>query len=353
MWHDITKWCESKFSNSQIIIFLAILVIGFLSVYYFSQLLMPLLIALVLAYLLDGPVNWLVSKNISRTLAVVIVLGLLIWLFVMMLLSGMPILSKQIINFLGDFPSMLNWLRDKLDMLSQRYPEIVHPQSILTVVNSIKSQVAELGEHWVSFSINSIINLVTIGIYMFLVPLMVFFLLKDKEIFLQSFAKLLPANNQPLISLFANMRIQIASYIRGKVLEILLVTIVTYIALLIFGLRYSLLLSVIAGVSVLIPYVGAVAATIPVALVGLVQYGLAPQFYYVVLVFVIIQLLDGNVIVPLLFSEAVNLHPLTIIVSVLFFGQLWDFWGVFFAIPLAAFFKTFFVILSENFKQKS
>ncbi|WP_368165876.1 AI-2E family transporter, partial [Aeromonas sp. R9-1] len=99
------------------------------------------------------------------------------------------------------------------------------------------------------------------------------------------------------------------------------------------------LLAVAVGFSVLIPYIGAVVVTVPVAMVGLFQWGLTPEFAWLMILYLVIQALDGNVLVPVLFSEAVNLHPVAIIVAVLFFGGLWGFWGVFFAIPLATLVK--------------
>ena len=93
------------------------------------------------------------------------------------------------------------------------------------------------------------------------------------------------------------------------------------------------------GLSVLIPYVGAAVVTIPVALVAFFQWGWNGEFFYLILVYGIIQALDGNVLVPLLFSEAVNLHPVAIILAVLVFGGFWGLWGVFFAIPLATLIK--------------
>ena len=89
----------------------------------------------------------------------------------------------------------------------------------------------------------------------------------------------------------------------------------------------------------MIPYIGATLVTIPIALVGYVQWGLGTDFYTLIVAYLILQALDGNVLVPLLFSEAVNLHPVAIIVAVLVFGGLWGFWGVFFAIPLATLLK--------------
>jgi putative permease len=135
------------------------------------------------------------------------------------------------------------------------------------------------------------------------------------------------------------MNDQIANYIRGKFIEMLVVGVVTYIVFLVFGLKYAELLALLVGLSVLIPYIGAAAVTIPVVLVAFYQYGTQSEFVYVVVAYLIVQALDGNVLVPLLFSEAVNLHPLAIIIAVLFFGGIWGFWGIFFAIPLATLVK--------------
>ena len=87
------------------------------------------------------------------------------------------------------------------------------------------------------------------------------------------------------------------------------------------------------------PYIGAAVVTIPVIFVGLAQWGVSPEFWYAMIAYGIVQALDGNLLVPLLFSEAVDLNPVYIIIAVLFFGGLWGFWGVFFAIPLAALVK--------------
>ena len=103
--------------------------------------------------------------------------------------------------------------------------------------------------------------------------------------------------------------------------------------------RVALLLAVLVGFSVLIPYIGAFVVTIPVIGVALFQFGAGTEFWSCFAVYLIIQALDGNLLVPVLFSEAVNLHPLVIILSVVIFGGLWGFWGVFFAIPLATLIK--------------
>lgn len=340
MWEMLQGWYRQKFNDPQTVALLTILLFGFGIIYFFSGLLMPLLVAIVLAYLLEWPIRFL-SDNLRfpRLLSLTIVLGGFISLSIFLFVVLLPSLWNQTVTFLKDLPSMFNLLNAWLSELPEHYPELIDYATLDTLLSSLRSRILEFGNSLLALSWNSIVNLVAIGIYAFLVPLMVFFLLKDKALFIRSAIKFLPRNRRLATRVWGEMQQQIANYIRGKFLEILIVGGVTYVIFLFFDLRYPLLLSVAVGLSVLVPYIGAVLVSIPVALVALFQFGLSPDFYYVLLAFIISQLLDGNLLVPFLFSEAVNLHPLTIIVAVLIFGGLWGFWGVFFAIPLATLVK--------------
>ena len=347
MLEQIQTWYRQHFNDPPIAALAGILLIGFGIIYFFSNLIMPLLIAIVLAYLLEVPIH-LLERFMPRTLSVVIVLGSALSLVSFLLVVMLPSLWNQAVNFIRDLPNMLNLLSEWVQTLPEHYPELIDYSMLDSVVSSVRAKILGYGESLLSISVNSLINLVGLGIYAFLVPLMVFFLLKDKSLFLNSLANLLPRNRRLATRVWVEMQDQIANYIRGKCLEIAIVGVITYIILIFFDLRYPLLLSVIVGLSVLVPYIGAVLATIPIALIALIQFGLSPEFYYLILAFVISQLLDGNLVVPFLFSEAVNLHPLTIIIAVLIFGGLWGFWGVFFAIPLATLVKAVFNAFSSN-----
>lgn len=348
MFEMFQSWYKQKFNDPQTVALLGILLIGFGIIYFFSDLIMPLLIAIVFAYLLEWPIKLLTQKlKFPRLLSLILVLGSFISLSTFLFVVMLPTLWNQAVTFIRDLPSMLNLLNAWLEALPEHYPELIDYAMLDSLMNMLKEKILGF-ESLLALSVNSIISLVGLGIYAFLVPLMVFFLLKDKPLFVRGFIKFLPKNRRLAANVWFEMQQQIANYIRGKVLEILIVGIVTYAILLFFDLRYPLLLSVAVGLSVLIPYIGAVLVTIPVALVALFQFGLSTDFYYLLLAFVISQLLDGNLVVPFLFSEAVNLHPLTIIVAVLIFGGLWGFWGVFFAIPLATLVKAVINALPSN-----
>lgn len=339
MFDMLNRWYKRRFSDPHAVSLVMILLGGFLTIYFFGHLIAPLLVAIVLAYLLEWPVMRLNRLGMPRTIAVAVVLILFAGLMVMAIFGLVPTIWHQVSNLLADVPNMFNGFQNYISSLPERYPEFVQPHKVGMFMDTLKGKVLGLGESVVKGSLSSLVSLATLGVYLILVPLLVFFLLKDKEEMLNMLRGLLPKNRRLASKVGVEMNEQISNYIRGKVTEIFIVGIVSYITFVLLGLQYAVLLGVLVGLSVLIPYIGAAAVTVPVAMVALFQWGLTPEFWWLLVAYGIIQALDGNVLVPILFSEAVNLHPVAIIVAVLVFGGLWGFWGVFFAIPLATLVK--------------
>ncbi len=334
-----SQWYQRKFSDPHAVTLVIILTCSFLFIYLFSNLLMPVFIAIAIAFLLDLPVHRLMQVGLSRLTSVVIVVTAFIGLSLIAILGLLPIIWRQSSNLLQELPYMFTEGQTYLLTLPEQYPELLKAEQIESFISMVNDKIIEWGQVALQASLNSISDLVALMIYFILVPLMVFFFLKDKKELLTSFAQYLPKERRLATQVSIEMNQQILNYIRGKLIEILVVGIASTIAFVILGLNYAVLLGVLVGLSVLVPYVGATIVTIPVLLVALFQWGTSSDFGYVMLAYGIIQALDGNLLVPLLFSEAVNLHPVTIIIAVILFGGLWGFWGVFFAIPLATLVK--------------
>ncbi|GEM74114.1 AI-2E family transporter [Vibrio sagamiensis] len=349
----VSRWYKRRFSDPHAVSLVAILLFGFITIYFLGHLIAPLLVAIVLAYLLEWPVTKMCRLGVPRTFSVVTVILIFTGLMLVAIFGLVPTIWTQVGNLLNDIPSMYAGLQKFISTLPERYPELANLQIVETLVTNAKNKAIGLGESVVKGSLASLVSLATLGVYLILVPLLVFFLLKDKEEMLNMASGVLPKNRKLANKVWHEMNEQISNYIRGKVLEILIVGSVSYVTFAILDLRYSALLAVAVGLSVLIPYIGAAAVTVPVAIVGLFQWGLTPQFYWLLVAYGIIQALDGNVLVPVLFSEAVNLHPVAIIVAVLVFGGLWGFWGVFFAIPLATLVKAVWNALPSTEEQES
>jgi putative permease len=335
----LIQWYRRRFSDPQAIALLAILIAAFCILFFFNGLLAPLLVALVVAYLLEWPTVRLERLGCSRTWATTIVLIIFASLLLVLVLVVAPVAWQQGINLAHEMPTMLNKLYQFATRLPERFPTLMDVGIVDIVMENLRSRLSGMGDQLVKYSLASLVGIMTLAIYLVLVPLMVFFLLKDKEQMLAAIRRVLPRNRGLAGQVWLEMNQQVSNYIRGKVLEMVVVGIATWIGFLAIGMNYALLLAVLVGFSVLIPYVGALAVTLPVIGVGLAQWGLGGDFWTMIIVYLIIQGLDGNILVPVLFSEAVNLHPLVIILSVVIFGGLWGFWGVFFAIPLATLIK--------------
>lgn len=335
----LKQWYRRRFSDPQAIALLIILVGAFCIIYFFNGLLAPLLVALVIAYLLEWPTARLERLGCTRTWAASLIMLLFAGIVLILTFVVVPVAWQQGINLTHDLPNMLNNLYRYAMRLPERFPTLMDVGIIDIVVNDLRSRLSGLGEQVVKYSLASLVGLVTLAIYLVLVPIMVFFLLKDREQLWGSVLRILPRNRGLADQVWFEMNQQITNYIRGKVVEMVVVGIATWLGFVIVGMNYALLLAVLVGASVLIPYVGAVVSTIPVICVGLFQWGPGGDFWTMLAIYLIIQGLDGNLLVPVLFSEAVNLHPLVIMMSVVVFGDMWGFWGVFFAIPLATLIK--------------
>ncbi|MFZ1871904.1 MAG: AI-2E family transporter [Chania sp.] len=335
----LLQWYRRRFTDPQAIALLVILVAGFCILYFLHGILAPLLVAIVLAYLLEWPTARLQRLGWSRTWAASMVLIVFGGITLLLAFVVAPTAWKQGINLMTDLPGMLNQFYNYATTLPKRYPALVDAGIIDMMAENLRSRLSGMGESVVKFSLASLVGLLTLAIYLILVPLMVFFLLKDKEQMLNAVRRVLPRDRGLAGQVWIEMNQQITNYIRGKVLEMVIVGVTTYLVFFILDMRYSLLLAVLVGFSVLIPYIGAVLVTIPVVVVAMFQWGIGADFWTLVIAYLVVQGLDGNLLVPILFSEAVNLHPLVIILSVVIFGGLWGFWGVFFAIPLATLVK--------------
>lgn len=336
----LSNWYKDRFSDPQAVTLVFIIVGIALALYFAGGLLAPLLVALVLAFLLEWPVAQMGRIGINRTTGASLVLVLFIGMMILLMFGLVPSLWKQGLGLVTDLPSMLDKGLITIKAYVEQYPQFLSTEQLDTTVGELKKlldtqHLLDLGKQLIGYSA----SLLVLMVYTILVPLLVFFFLKDKDQLIRGSKRFIPSNRDLARKVWLEMNQQIFNYIRGKVIEIFIIGVVSYLFFAIMDLRYAALLGVLTGLSVLIPYVGATLVTLPIALVAFFQWGVSPEFGYLMLGYGIIQALDGNVLVPVLFSDAVDLHPVFIIAAVLVFGGLWGVWGVFFAIPLASLVK--------------
>lgn len=332
----VRGWINRYFHHEEALLLVLLILAGLILVTWLGAVLAPVTTALVIAFVLQGAVARLVSWRIPEWVAIYLVYLLFLSILMVLLLVVFPLIWRQFYAFINALPNMLDQVQQLMRTLPERYPTLVSETQINQWMDAATNEAALLGQRMLTLMLGQIGSVVSIIIYLILVPFLVFFFLKDKSLLLNWVANLLPRERPLMNQVGQEMNQQIANYVRGKAVEIVIVGVVTYFTFVLLGLNYAALLGTLVGLSVIVPFIGAAVITIPVALVAFFQFGWSLEFGWVMLAYAIIQGLDGNVLVPVLFSEAVSLHPVAIIVAVLVFGGIWGFWGVFFAIPLAS-----------------
>ncbi|MDI9245636.1 AI-2E family transporter [Marinobacter sp. CHS3-4] len=339
------------FSDEEAVILFLILVLGTVFIIFFGAMLAPAIAAVIVAFILQGLVGKLNRLGVPEIVSIIGVFLVFLGVLIGFLFGLLPLLWGQVTSLAGEAPRIFREMQSYLELLPQQYPTLISMEGVNTIYNQVTTEAGRITQWLVSFSLESIPDLVALLIYMVLLPILVFFFLKDRRQLLASIGKLLPSQRPMMVTIWNEVNLQCANYVRGKAVEILIVGGVTYVAFKLMGMPYAALLSLMVGLSVVIPYIGAAVVTIPVAMIALFAFGWGSEFIWIMVIYGIIQALDGNVLVPLLFSEVNNLHPVAIIVAVLFFGGIWGLWGVFFAIPLATMLKAVFSAWPVNRNQ--
>lgn len=322
--------------NSQAVSLAIILIVSFVLIYSLSSILMPVFASVIVAYLLEGLVDKTSRFGAPRLPSVYIVFCGFMACLGFLLFYLMPLVSQQAVELIQHIPEIINSAQNGVMRLPEIYPKIISETRIQEIMFAVQKELLTYGQNILTLSAASVVGIVTALIYLFLVPMMVFFFLKDKDLLISWFLQFIPKNRNLTVRVWKDVDIQLGNYVRGKFSEVFILWFVSYVTFATMDLNYAMLLAVLMGVQVIIPYIGATLVTFPVIAVAYFQWGLSgDDFMYIVIAYSIIQALDGVILVPVLFSEAVNLHAIAIIVAILFFGGLWGFWGVFFAIPLA------------------
>jgi putative permease len=337
-------WMERYLSDPEAILLLVLILGGLGIILTFGDILMPVFVGIAITILLQCWVGLLEKYKCPSIVAYWIVYLVFLAVFLGAIIFLLPLLWRQCVTLISELPAIVQKSKAMIMDFAESGHGYISTEYVESAISSVTQETQAFAKKAISMSFSSIPGILTWIVYLILVPLLVFFFLKDQNKILGWFKSFLPEKRGLIRKVWYEMNQQMGNYVRGKITEIVIVGICTYLVFLYFGLHYPILLAFLVGLSVVIPYVGVVVVTIPVVMVGYLQWGFVGGFYgelaLMLYAYTFVQLLDGGILVPLLFSEAVNLHPIAIVLAILFFGSLWGFWGVFFAIPLATLVKS-------------
>ena len=339
MIEHINKLFKRIFNNEETVIFSLVIVSVLILFSLFAAILTPFIIRVVVAYLLVGLQKKIQSYNISESLSAIFAFSIFIIVGAAMFMWLIPLIYVQLQSFVLDLPRLFDEFINFMTTLSVTFPDLVNSDQISLFFQSVSSELSSITQNLVKSSIAGIQSTISVLLYIILFPILVYFFFFDRKNIINGLTKIIPGDRTMLSKVWSEMDVQLSNYVRGKALEIIIVGLLAAILFYSFGLKYAALLAFLVGISALIPYVGAFLVTIPIVVIGLLQFGLSSQFYLLLGLYILLQFVDGNILVPIIFSEAVKLHPLVIIFAVFLFGSMFGFWGVFFSIPLATFIK--------------
>lgn len=312
-----------------------VIVLGSTLVTFFGAALAPYFSAGIIAYLMEGQIRLLEKIKLPRIVAVTIVFSFFLFLLNFLLFKLMPTLVVELSRVSRDVPRMTETFKGLMLQFNDYLSNLIDAALVEEMLVGLGRYSQEFAADTVTvFLHGGLPGLFSVMVYLFLVPFLVFFFLKDKELLLRSFIRFMPQERGLINRVLQEVETAVGGYIRGKFWEMLLLGAASYLGFAYIGFEYAFLLSVLTGLSVLIPFLGLAVVTIPVVILGIFQWGLSWEALHPLAVYAILQLVDGNAVAPLILGETVKVHPTTIMLAVLFFGSLWGVLGVFFAVPL-------------------
>ncbi len=309
----------------------------------------PFVVGLLLVYLLDMPVRWLVRRGLRRSLAIVLVYVATVVVVVEFLALTLTPLVNEILRFIEDFPKLAESLNARLQDLTELYSRLEIPPAIRDWIDGLIAGIGQGGEVGAGMDLSFLLPLVTgagslIGAIFgyVLLPVWVFYLLKDRVSLAASFDKALPATWRfdTMVVLRSVERV-LSQWVRAQFVLGVTVGVFTFIGLLIlsrfvdpiFG-RYAILLSVTAGILELLPIIGPIISAVPAVLLAATA---GPESVIAALIlYTLVQQVENNVLVPKIQGDAVELHPAAVMFAIIIGGALGGLVGAILALPVAA-----------------
>lgn len=306
--------------------------------YLLSPILTPFLLATILAYICNPLVQRMESRYLPRAVSVVLVLLMLLAVFVVLLLIMLPLLVKQVQAIAAQVPAYLDWLRLTLTPLVQRYFDVeVDVALIRDWVTEHLSEIRAFAFKLLPTIKTGGLALIAFAVNIVLVPVVLFYFLRDWNQMTARADEMIPRRwHDFVIGLLREVDEVLGQFLRGQLLVMLLMGVFYTIGLWLTGLDYALSVGLIAGLVTFVPFLGMIIGVTLASLTGLLQFGDPGALLWVWAVFVLGNLLENYVLVPLLVGERIGLHPVAVIFALLAFGQLFGFFGVLLALPVSA-----------------
>ena len=320
-----------------------------------AAVLTPLIISFILYYLVSPLVDFLEEKGVPRLVAIIGMYLFILGLIVLLLLWLIPVLQDQLESLINGLPMLFDQAQEFLTGIVGNFLTTDNQRDIfqqgLDYFGDIESNLMNYVTEGFSGIGTFIMSVTNIVLMLFLVPIILFFLLKDGSSFYQSFMeKVPPKHRYNVTSILSAIDSQVGNYVKGQILIALINGVMMFIGFSLIGLNYSGLLAVLGGVLSFIPYLGPTLTFLPAVFVAI-----GASFFMVVklvIVWIVIQFVEGNLIEPNVMGHRLNVHPITIIFVLLIMGELLGVVGMLIGVPLYAVIRVLFNFVFMQFQQR-
>jgi len=332
-----------KIKDKIILVVLSLVAFGWI-IYLVKSVLTPFIFSLVAAYLLNPLVDYLTRKmKFSRLVATSLIIGLFFVILAIIALTIFPIIYSQFVALVDVLPSYFQTLVDEIYPMAMeklRHFGVALHTDLTQIIdeNKINAHLISFSQNILSNALSSSLTLINVISVIFITPVLIFYLLKDWDIFLQKLHSYLPRSvSNPIEELMHDMDRTLSGYIRGQINVCLILGIAYAAGLSFVGLNFGFLIGLLTGLFAFIPYVAMICGVSAAIIVALFQWGFdGGHIAAVAVIFLVIHLIESNFLTPKLIGAKVGLHPVWVIFGLFFFGALFGFIGVLLALPLSA-----------------
>jgi len=316
---------------------LAVLLVAGGLLYLLGPILTPFLAGALLAYIFDPLVKRLERHGLSRTVGTAIVIVLAGLALLGLLLVALPLFQGQFAELSQRVPAALDLLQTRfLPWLAQTFG-ITLSLDLETLKTWLTEQAAESGAKWLPTLQTGALAIVGVLVNLLLIPVVMFYLLKDWDVMVERVAALMPRPWMGAATRVARaMDAVVGEFLRGQLAVIVTLSLYYALALWAVGLDYALPIGILTGVLSFVPFLGFGLGMILALLVAVLQFSDWTGVAWVAGIYLIGQVVESYVVTPRLVGERVGLHPVAVIFVLAAFGQLFGFVGVLLAVPLAA-----------------
>lgn len=320
-----------------------------------STVIAPVILAIIAYYLFNPLINWLEKHKVKRIWGIILLLLAIIALITGLMVIIVPVIREQVISFVENFPRYVDtlssafnrWSADSIfgttiNSSAQWFNEFISdvPRKIVDNLNTTTNSIS---------NVVSTVSSVVTTLVMF--PIITFFLLKDDQRFVEYTVKIVPPKfRRDYITVFTTINEQVGSYIKGQLIVSLCIGILMYIGFMIIGLEYAAILALVAAFTCVIPFIGPTIAIIPALIIALIDSPF--MLLKLLLVWIVVQTLEGHLVSPNIMGKSLKIHPLTIIISLLVMGELLGVAGLILGIPLYAIIKVIVSFIFQKFKMR-